>query len=295
MKSRFAIGGYGVRGSNFPPALLLPRQLAESTRESFSNMSEHSPLEMQYQQPNNDFEILGTTLDWNSILSTLGTVVPAASLPRAENNSQSASTTTPSRIETNPQFDWTFSASTPNPFDIFPFANISTTSTTPAESPFANWLSTDLALPSDDSSFAIDPFPLFPSSLSTTLSVHQDGSGAASESRGSRSAKTTSPADLDFEDQKTSEGGLGDEKDKRRRNTEASGQFCFIPFLLISFISGELKLTQLSIIAARFRAKKKVKNDQLESSTFELRSKVEGLEVVRDAVRLFIISFLAID
>lgn len=225
-------------------------------------------LESQYQQladENNDFENPETILDWDSILYP----------PALETRTTPSDLSIPPFLPTtapaipNPILDptWNYTLPLRNPFDIFAPPHTSTAVSTPADSPFANWLSTDLALPQSDDGYPFpgDSLPLFPSSLATPSalvgSIAIDGeAGVSGSSRGnsrSRSKVANSPLAGEYDDGNKREGSAGDEKDKRRRNTEAS---------------------------ARFRAKKKAKNGQLESSTFELRNSVEKLEIVRDSL-----------
>lgn len=72
------------------------------------------------------------------------------------------------------------------------------------------------------------------------------------------------------------------EEDKRRRNTEASGTS-----ILLSRLFPSLDADGIAC-AARFRAKKKLRDAELKQSSASLRERVASLEKEKESVRLFL-------
>ena len=200
-------------------------------------MSNSSNVQAQYRQydlGNNDFDNSGESLDWNSILSTLD---PTTLVAPHDFSAVATPLPTPTNLMHDPIIDCPLPRDfslIPNPFGPRPFLDVASSTSTP-ESSFVNWLSTELALPSDET-HSVPSFPLFPSSLSPYRSLedpnedHRRPGWSAVGSK--RSVKVVSPSELELEDKKTREGSTGDERDKRRRNTEASGTLSSFPFLL---------------------------------------------------------------
>jgi hypothetical protein len=74
------------------------------------------------------------------------------------------------------------------------------------------------------------------------------------------------------------------EEDKRRRNTEASGESTPSISSLVFDVVTDLERLHARLLLARFRAKKKQRNVALQETAAQLREKVAELEKEKEAV-----------
>lgn len=208
---------------------------------------------MQMAQPQLEF--------WSQLVFTSSPASPASSfpLPPATQLPPSATQTLPP----DPGFDWT----TLFPPTTFP------SSSNPSASPLNTF--TPPLYPQ------LNPLHSTPSQAPATTTT-ADSSSESPPVKKSTRAKGKSEAKMEVDTEgleREEETGSPEEiEDKRKRNTAASGASFF------AFPSSRVA-DEFCVCAARFRAKKKQRDSQLQQTSAQLREKVEDLEKQAGSVR----------